>query len=124
VLDSPNVRVVKDFWDLFENQGLVASMEAMLEVAHDDVELRPYVGDGRTFHGPEEIREYIRQHAAEGSTLHARPWSFEEEGDSVIVQGSIRLQRADGSIADAQLRWTYTFRDGRLVAASSGPLAA
>jgi hypothetical protein len=32
--------------------------------------------------------------------------------------------RADGSIADAQLRWTYTFRDGRLAAASSGPLAA
>ena len=54
----------------------------------------------------------------------ARPWSFEEDGDSVIVQGSIRLQRRDGSIADAQLRWTYTFRDGRLAAASSGPLAA
>lgn len=123
-MDSPNVRIVKDFWDLLENRGLIASMEAMLEVAHEDVELRPYVGDGRTFRGTEEIRDYMRERAAEGSTLHATPWSFEEDGDSVIVQGSIRVQRPDGSIADAQLRWTYTFRDGRLAAASSGPLAA
>jgi ketosteroid isomerase-like protein len=123
-LDSPNVRIVKDFWDLFETRGLLASLEAMLEVAHEDVELSPYLGDGRTFRGTDEIREYMSRQVAEGSTLHARPWSFEEDGDSVIVQGSIRIQRPDGSIADAQLRWVYTFRDGRLAAASSGPLAA
>jgi ketosteroid isomerase-like protein len=124
VVDSPNLRLVKDFWQMFESEGLLATLELMLEHAHEDVELRPFVGGGRTFRGGEEIREFMRNEVAEGATLHVAPWSFEERGDDVIVTGSLRVQRRDGSIADSQLAWTYTFRDGRLAAASSGPLAA
>jgi ketosteroid isomerase-like protein len=123
-VDSPNLRVVKDFWRVFESEGLLASLDRMLEHAHEDIELRPFVGDGRVFRGPNEIREFMRQELAEGATLHVAPWNFEEDGDDVVVSGSLRIQRRDGSIADSQLRWTYTFRDGRLAAASSGPLAA
>ena len=123
-MDSPNLRLVKGFWDVFESQGLAASLELMLENAHEDVELQPYVGGGRVFRGRDEIREYMREQKGAGATLSARPWSFEEAGDDVFVSGSIRVQRADGSIADAQLRWRFSFRDGRLAAASSGPLAA
>jgi ketosteroid isomerase-like protein len=124
VVESPNLRTVKDFWQVFESEGLLASLERMLEHAHEDVELSPFVGDGRVFHGVKEIGEFMRNEVAEGATIHVTPWNFEETGDVVIVTGSLRVRRRDGSIADSQLRWTYTFRDGRLASAGSGPLAA
>jgi ketosteroid isomerase-like protein len=124
VVDSPNLRKVKDIWQVFETEGPLASLELMLAHAHEDIELRPFVGAGRVFRGVDEFREFMRQQLAEGATLNVAPWTFEEVGDDVIVTGSLRVQRRDGSIADSQLRWTYTFRDGRLAAASSGPLAA
>lgn len=123
-MDSPNLQTVKGFWDVLESDGLLASMELMFEHCHEDVELRPYVGGGRVFRGIEQAREFFRQQQAEGATLHASPWSFEEVGDDVVVSGSIRVQRSDGSIADAQVRWTYTFRDSRVASVSSAPLAA
>ena len=33
-------------------------------------------------------------------------------GDSVVVRGSMRLTRPDGSFAETKLSWTYHFRDG------------
>jgi hypothetical protein len=124
VVDSPNLRIVKESWAVLESEGPLASVERLLEHAHEYVELRPYMAAGRVLHGVDEIRKYMRDELAAGATIHALPWSFEEVGDDVIVTGSIRVQRRDASIADAQVRWTYTFRDGRLAAASSAPLAA
>ncbi|HEX2233046.1 MAG TPA: nuclear transport factor 2 family protein [Thermoleophilaceae bacterium] len=124
VVDSPNLRIVKDLWEVLESDGLQASLERMLEHAHEDIELRPYMAEGRVLRGVEEIRAFMQQELAEGATIQASPWSFEEVGDDVIVSGSVRIRRRDSSIADAQVRWTYTFRDGRLAAASSAPLAA
>ena len=124
MVDSDNLRIVKDLWEVLERDGLLASLERMLEHSHEDVELRPYMAEGRVLRGVDEIREFMREELAGGATLQASPWSFEEAGDTVIVSGSIRVQRRDASIADAQLRWTYTFRDGRVAAAGSAPLAA
>jgi SnoaL-like domain len=123
-VESTNLRIVKGFWEVFETDGLLASMERMLEHAHEDVELSPYMAGGRVLRGADEVRAFMREELAAGATLHASAWSFEEVGDTVIVSGSVRVQRRDASIADAQLRWTYTFRDGRLAAAASAPLAA
>jgi hypothetical protein len=123
-VDSPNLRIVKEVWEVLEHDGLLASLERMLEHAHDDIELRPYMAEGHVLRGVEEIREFMREELASGATIQASPWSFEEDGDTVVVSGSVRVQRRDASIADAQLRWTYTFRDGRVAAASSAPLAA
>jgi ketosteroid isomerase-like protein len=116
--------MVKEFWNVLESEGLLASLEFLREHSHEDAELRPYVGEGRVFHGVGEFREFVREELAAGATLNASPWSFEEVGDDVVVAGSIRVQRTDGSIADAQVRWTFTFRDGRVAAAASAPLAA
>lgn len=124
MVDSPNLRLVKEFWNVLESEGVLAGIELLREHSHDDAELRPYVGEGRVFHGIGELREFVQQELGGGATLHLSPWSFEETGDDVVVAGSIRVQRTDGSIADAQVRWTFTFRDGRLAAATSAPLAA
>jgi hypothetical protein len=114
---------VKELWAVLESEGPLASLELMLEHSHEDVELRPYMAEGRVLRGVDEIREYMREELAAGAMLRASPWTFEEVGDDVIVTGSIRVQRRDASIADAQVRWTYNFRDGRIAAAGSAPLA-
>lgn len=123
-MDSQNLTTVKKLWRVLEEDGPSASMNAMLERAHKDVELRPYAAEGRTFHGASEIRDYDREREAAGGSFHASAWRFEEEGDAVYVLGSIRVHRPDGSIADAQLRWSYKFRDGLVTCASFGPLNA
>ena len=122
-LDSQNLTTVKQLWRVLEEDGLSASMDALLQCAHEDVELTPYAAEGRTFHGAEEVRDFYRRSEAAGASYHASAWSFEETGDCVYVTGSIRVHRPDGSIADAQLRWSYEFRDGLVACAKFGPLS-
>lgn len=118
------MQAVKRFWAILEQEGLMASTEAMLDSAHADVELSPYFAEGRVLRGPGEVRDFMRERTASGSTLQASAWSFEEEGDDVIVCGTVRVHRPDGSLADAQVRWIYGFSDGRLKRATFAPLVA
>ena len=57
------------------------------------------------------------------STVTARARSFEVEGDSVVVRGSARVVRPDGSFAETKLSWTYRFRDGLIDQISWQPRA-
>ena len=56
--------------------------------------------------------------------MEASPHEFREEGNSVVVTGWVRVGRGSGSLADAQVRWIYTFRDGRIETVEYGPLVA
>ena len=123
-MDSQNLQTVREFWNVLERDGICAGIETMLTRCRGDVEVRPYVADGRTLVGHDEIREFFLSSEAAGAKVHASPWTFEESGDDVTVAGSIRVQRPDGSIADAQLRWTYTFSGGLIRHAEFAPLAA
>jgi hypothetical protein len=117
------MKTVKGFWDALQRGETIPAVEAMLLNCHEDVEFRPYFADGRTFHGIDEIRAFFRERAAAGASMHASAWSFDEIDDDVVVTGSVRVRRPDGSMADAQLRWTYGFRDGRIAHAEFAPLA-
>ena len=123
-MDSQNLQTVKELWNVLERHGICAGVEAMLTRCREDVEVRPYVADGRTLVGLDEIREFFLEGEAAGANVHASPWTFEESGDEVTVAGSIRVQRPDGSIADAQLRWTYGFSGVLISHAEFAPLAA
>jgi ketosteroid isomerase-like protein len=122
-VDSANLQAVKEIWAALEREGMDSAIESMLDHCAAEFELRPYFAEGRTLRGHEEVRGFFHEREAAGATLHASPWSFEESGEHVVVSGSIRVQRADGSIADAQLRWTYGFRDGLIRHAGFAPLA-
>ena len=115
---------VKEIWAVLEREGMAASTEALLARCHADAELRPYSAEGRTLRGAAEAREFVKERTAAGASLHARPWSFEERGDAIVVTGSLRVQRPDGSIADTQLRWCFTFRGDRIARAEHAPLTA
>jgi ketosteroid isomerase-like protein len=118
---SRNVRVVKEAFDALEEEGFEAALERLLSSAHADVEFHPYVADGRVLRGVDEVREFFRETLAAGTGLTVRPSSFEEDGEDVIVNGSLRVARPTGGLSESQLSWTYRFRDGLLREARWGP---
>src|SRR5918996_919851 len=87
--DSPNVRVVKDTFDVLSEGGLEAAIEHLLSHSHDDVEFAPYVGAGVVLRGPDEVRAFYRGQIEAGTVLTARPSSIEESGDEDFVNGSL-----------------------------------
>jgi mutator family transposase len=82
--------------------GVEAAVERLLSHAHAYIELVPYVGNGRVLHGADEIRAFFREQAASGTDLTVWPTSFEERGDDVIVNGSLRVTRPSGGFAESQ----------------------
>jgi ketosteroid isomerase-like protein len=119
--DSLNVLVVKRAFDALEEEGLEAAVESLLSHAHPDVEFRPFVAGGRVLRGPDEVRAFFREQLADGTALSPKPMSFEERGDDVVVNGSLRVVRPTGGFAESQISWTYRFRDGLLQEAGWGP---
>ncbi|HEV3375752.1 MAG TPA: nuclear transport factor 2 family protein [Thermoleophilaceae bacterium] len=123
-VDSPNLRVVMTAYEVLGENGLEASLEHLLSHAHEDFEFTPYVGAGRVLRGADEVRAFFRGQIEGGTALVARATSFEECGDDVVVNGSLRVVRSSGGFAETQIRWTYRFRDGRLLEARGGPRRA
>jgi ketosteroid isomerase-like protein len=119
--DSPNVRVVKDAFGLLDEGSLEAAVEHLLSHAHADVEFRPYVAAGQVLRGPAEVRAFYRGQLEAGTSLVPRPSSYEDRGDEVVVNGSLRVVRPSGGFAESQLSWTYRFREGRLQDLRWGP---
>jgi ketosteroid isomerase-like protein len=107
--------IVKEVWDTVAERGLVAAFDRLMLDSHEDVEMQPYsAGDDRVLRGAEEIRAFFRNAEASGVSIRLKPRQFDEEGDRVLVAGSIRVVRPDGSFAETMVRWTYAFRDDQL----------
>lgn len=116
-----NLGAIKKVWQLLDEKGVVAASEALMQISHEDVELRSYLargaatpGDGEVdvLHGTDEVLDFYRKAADAGVSIKARVKSFEVEGESIVVRGSVRVVRRDGSFAETKLLWTYHFRDG------------
>jgi hypothetical protein len=120
-VDSPNLTLVKEAFRASSEAGLEAGMERLLSRAHGSTEFRPYVAGGRVLRGPDEVRAFFSKQLAEGRTLTARPSSFEERGEEIVVVGSLRVARPAGGFAETQVKWVYRFRQGMLDEASWAP---
>ena len=121
---SPNLAAVEAAWETLATGGVAASLDQLLELCHEDVELRPYFGGGRVLRGREAARRFFQESREAGTSVQARPRSFAVEGDSVVVTGGIRVTRADGSFAETQVRWVHHFRGDRIDAISWEPRSA
>ena len=107
--------IVKEVWETLAEDGVVAGFDRLLADSHADVEMQPYsAGDDRILRGREEIRAFFRDAEERGVSIRLKPRRFEEDEDRVLVAGSIRVVRPDGSFAEAMVRWTYAFRDDRI----------
>jgi ketosteroid isomerase-like protein len=117
----PDLRAVQRAYEMIDRADVVAGVEELLKVCHDDVEMRAYaakavaaagVGGHELLRGKDEIRAFFRDAADTGFAVSIRTRGFAVEGDSVVVRGSIRVARPDGSFAETNARWNYRFRDG------------
>ena len=120
-MGSVNLDMVKQAWRQLERDGHAAGMEALFEHCDPDCEFRPYAGRGETFHGVEAAREFFARERETGADIKVSSYSFVERDDRIEVLGWIRLIRPDGGLADSQGRWTYVFRDGKVVEADYVP---
>jgi ketosteroid isomerase-like protein len=119
--ESSNLKTIRAAFDVSVQQGFMAGLEALLENAREDCEFRPYIASGETLHGPEAVRAFYRSAASDGTDMRLRAAAFHEVGDTVIVNGTMRVARPSGGFSESQISWTYKFRDGRLVQASWSP---
>jgi ketosteroid isomerase-like protein len=120
--DSRNLESIKAAFRVTVDEGFVAGLEALLAIAHDDCEFRPYVAD-RVLHGHDEIRAFYREAAESGTEMKLKATRFSEVGDRVVVDGTMRVLRATGGFSESQIRWIYRFSDGRLAEAGWSPRA-
>ena len=118
---TPDLAAIQRVYDRIAADGVLAGIEELLTYCHEDVEMRPYaaagpssVGGGQQelLRGQEEIREFSRTTLESGFKPQPRAKALEVVGDSVVVRGSIRLTRPDGSFAETKISWTYHFREG------------
>ena len=118
---SHNLETVKAIWRAYEREGQEAGMEALIAASADDVEFRPYGAGDEILKGPDELRAYFARTAADGARIEAGVYDFVPSGDAVVVHGWVRVTRPDGALADAQVQWAYTFRDGKVASAAYEP---
>lgn len=109
VIGGTLAEVVRDIWAAFERHGL----DEMLSRVPEDVEWCPVAGDGRVFRGSSEVRAFWASEESAGKRERAVPHRFEQDGETVLVSGSLR-QFAPHGWADSQPLWVFFFRDGRL----------
>ena len=119
--ESTNLRNIKAAFDVSVNQGFMAGLEALLAHAREDCEFRPYIASGHIIRGHDAIRAFYRAAMKAGTEMRLRPSSFHQDGDSVIVHGSMRVGRPSGGFSESQISWTYKFRGGLLAEASWSP---
>jgi ketosteroid isomerase-like protein len=122
--ESANMRTIKEAFRASVDEGFEAGLDALLRDAREDCEFRPYIASGRVLRGHDEIRRYYAEAIASGTDMKLNPTSFQESGDDVVVQGSIRVARPTGGFSETQISWTYRFRGGRLAAAGWQPRQA
>jgi ketosteroid isomerase-like protein len=122
-VESANMTAIKEAFRAFSEDGVNAGVEALLRCAHEDCVFRPFSAGSTALHGHDEVRAHFRRAQASGGSSVVRPKRFEENGDEIVVTGSIRVLRQGGGFAESQVRWIYTFRDGLVQEAHWGPRA-
>lgn len=122
--ESAHLDTIKEAFRASVDDGFEAGLEALLRVAHEDCEFRPYIASDRVLRGQDEIRRYYADAIASGTEMKLNPTGFHESGDEVVVNGSIRVARPTGGFSETQISWTYRFREGRLAAAGWQPRQA
>jgi hypothetical protein len=118
---GPDLAAIEKVWERLEKEGVMAATEELMRISHEDVEFHSYIahgaarpGDGEVevMRGSKEVMTFFRNADENGVAIKARAKSFEVEGENIVVRGSMRVVRPEGSFAETNLRWTYHFRDG------------
>ena len=103
---------VRELWVTYERHGL----DAMLELVPDDVRWQPVAAGDEVIRSKPELREFWSRLEASGAREQAVAYRYDQEGDCVLVTGSLRQFGPQGW-SDSQPLWVYFFSGGRLTRA-------
>src|SRR4051794_5008128 len=110
--DAPSV--VRDMIDAFNKR----QPERMAELVTDDCEWRSLAGK-QLYIGPEGIRQYVDENFASAANVSVVEYTVREIGDLIAVSGSLNVVETSGAMAQRQVHWLFTFREGRIARAQS-----
>ncbi len=119
--ESANLLAIKEAMQVTVDEGVEAGVDALLRIAREDCEFRPYAGPDRVLCGHDAIRAYYSEALAAGTQMRLTPTAFRDVGDDVVADGTMRVERPTGGFAESQISWTFRFRDGLLAEAAWGP---
>jgi stage II sporulation protein AA (anti-sigma F factor antagonist) len=103
------LETVRALWAAYEAGGL----DAMLEVAGDDVLWQPHVTDGRILRGSAELRSAFEELARDGIEPRAHLLDLEGHDGAVLAHGTLVVRRPQGA-EELDRHWLFHFRGGRL----------
>jgi anti-sigma B factor antagonist len=109
-MPSP-LETVRALWAAYEARGL----DAMLEVAGEDVVWQPHPTDGRIARGGDALRAMVEGLARAKVAVEPRLLDVEGYGDAVLAHGTVVVRWPDGEVEERDRHWLFHFRDGRLV---------
>ncbi|HWM11403.1 MAG TPA: nuclear transport factor 2 family protein [Solirubrobacteraceae bacterium] len=104
--------LVRRLWTAYREGGV----ETALALLHPDVEF--VAVDGTTYDGHDGVRSFFKSFADQGQTFEASPYSFEGQGDAVLVAGHRRIHSAEGT-SGAYLYFVHVIRDGSIARLSA-----
>jgi ketosteroid isomerase-like protein len=116
---------IRRVWEILAADGFLGAIEELVRISHPDIEFHSYSARGvarpgeepvEVLRGRDEILSFFREATSEGLAVRSTARSFDLEGDAVVVTGSARVTRPDGSFAETKLRWLFHFREGLLYA--------
>jgi ketosteroid isomerase-like protein len=107
--------IVRELWDSFNRRQI----DRVLELIAEDCDWRPYAADKDVYLGREGVREYYEELFGGAMSVTSTEYFFRELGDTIAVSGSLQVVSPGGAIAQQQVHWLFTVRDGKVVRAQS-----
>lgn len=104
--------LVRRMWTAYREDGV----DTALALLHPDVEF--VAVDGTAYEGHDGVRLFFRAFDDQGQTFEASPYSFEGQGDAVLVAGHRRIRSADRTTG-AYLYFVHVIRDGLIARLSA-----
>jgi ketosteroid isomerase-like protein len=104
--------LVREMWTAYREGGV----ETALPLLDPDVEFVSV--DGTTYAGHDGVRRFFKSFDDQGQTFEASPYSFEGQGEAVLVAGHRRIHSA-GRTSGAYLYFVHVIDNGTITRLSA-----
>src|SRR4051812_1235694 len=106
--------IVRDLIDTFNKR----QPDRMADLVTDDCEWHSLAGK-QLYIGPDGVRDYVYENFASAANVSVVEYTLRELGDLIAVSGSLNVVETSGAMAQRQVHWLFTFREGRIARAQS-----
>jgi ketosteroid isomerase-like protein len=106
--------VIRELIDAFNKR----QPERMAQLVTEDCEWHSLAGR-QLYIGPDGVRKYIEENFGSALNVSLAGYTLRELGGQIGVSGSLNIVEATGAMAQRQVHWLMTLRDGKIARAQS-----